>query len=349
MDRPCCSAALLIVLCLPVLGRAERTYPVPSLELEPAQRAAGRAITYLRKESAAWLSDRGCAACHHVAMPVWALAEARRQGYAIDDAFVSKTVESTMGSLEQMQAARIVPGPKDQPDPRPLARGVHMGAVFMAAAAESLPKLSDGQQQSVSQIEDEIIEKQHDDGSWDFYLSRPPINESQASDAAWMLMALQGNAARDGAAARQQALRKGLAWLFAQTGRADDPQLKSLKVILAVRSGEPRETWQADIDRLVALQRTDGGWSQTAKGPSDAFATGQALYALALAGYTADRLALRRAVQFLVATQKSDGSWPMTSRASPDGRPGAAKLLTPITCAATAWATLGLTRFAPQH
>ena len=84
-------------------------------------------------------------------------------------------------------------------------------------------------------------------------------------------------------------------------------------------------------------------------GSGDAFATGQTLYVLSLAGHTAERSEIKRAVDFLVATQKPDGSWPMTSRSTPDGKPGSAKLLTPIRCAATAWATLGLARLAPKR
>ena len=80
---------------------------------------------------------------------------------------------------------------------------------------------------------------------------------------------------------------------------------------------------------------------------SDAFATGQTLYVLSHAGYSAERMPIQRAVNFLVATQMPNGSWPMTSRSTPDGRPGGAKLLTPITCAASSWATLGLVRLAP--
>jgi hypothetical protein len=39
----------------------------------------------------------------------------------------------------------------------------------------------------------------------------------------------------------------------------------------------------------------------------------------------------------------------MTSRSTPDGRPGSAKSLAPITCTASAWATLGLARLAPKR
>jgi squalene cyclase len=106
---------------------------------------------------------------------------------------------------------------------------------------------------------------------------------------------------------------------------------------------------QTTIDELLALQRPDGGWSQTVPEPkSDAFATGQTLYVLALAGYTAECPEIKRAINFLVATQLPDGSWPMISRSTPNGEPGSSKLLTPINCGAASWATLGLAKLVPK-
>ena len=121
-------------------------------------------------------------------------------------------------------------------------------------------------------------------------------------------------------------------------------------MLLGACSAKPRETMQTTIDELLALQRADGGWSQTVPElKSDAFATGQTLYALSLAGFTAERPQIQRGIDFLVATQKPDGSWPMTSRATPNGSPSGATLLTPITCAASSWATLGLARLVPKQ
>jgi squalene cyclase len=107
---------------------------------------------------------------------------------------------------------------------------------------------------------------------------------------------------------------------------------------------------QTTIDELLALQRADGGWSQTVPElKSDAFATGQTLFVLSLVGYTAKQPEIKRGIDFLVATQSPDGSWPMLSRSTPDGSPGSSKLLTPIECAASSWATLGLSRLAPRE
>src|SRR5206468_12016019 len=148
---------------------------------------------------------RQCAACHHVPMPLWALGEADRQGYAIDQKFLRDTVESLLGSRDKLLSSRIFPNPADKPDPRPQGRGLNMGLPFLAVAARSLPSLEEGQKQSLQLIAEEIVKKQQPDGSWEFFagLRRPPINESQTTDAAWIIMALQGQTGPDAPAAQR--------------------------------------------------------------------------------------------------------------------------------------------------
>src|SRR4051794_37505730 len=184
MERPMARAPGLVGLLLGCLlsGPALADGPVAFPPATPQQvhQAVDRAVGYLRTESAAWLSQRTCAACHHAPLPLWALGEADRQGYAIDRKYVADTIEGALGSADKMIAARLAAGPKDPPDTRPIARGVNMGQVFMAFAARTQPAPTPGQIQSVRRIADDIVKKQREDGSWEFFLSRPPINESQA-------------------------------------------------------------------------------------------------------------------------------------------------------------------------
>src|ERR1700694_2089290 len=335
MARTSSLAWFILGLCLSRPALAGEPKSVPRATTQQVHQTVDRAIAYLQTESAAWLRTRKCAACHHVPMPLWALSEAERQGYAIDKKFVADTTESLLGSKDKLMASKIFPNPADKPDPRPQGRGLNMGIPFLAVAAQSLPSLTEGQKQSLKLIAEEIVKKQQPDGSWEFFatLRRPPINESQTTDAAWIILALEGETGPDAPESQRTALSKAVAWAGAAK-LPDVHQDKVLKVLMGIRSGKPRKTMQTTIDELLALQRADGGWSQTVPElKSDAFATGQTLYVLSLAGFAAERPEIKRGIDFLVATQKPDGSWPMISRYTPDGSPCRSKLLTPITCA----------------
>src|SRR5262245_25468964 len=197
MARISAFVVLSLGLCFATPARAEEPAAIPSATTEQIQQTVDRAIGYLQTESAAWLSTRKCAACHHVPMPLWALAEAERRGYTIDRKFVAETTESLLGSRDKLMSSKIFPNPADPPDPRPQGRGLNMGLPFLAVAARALPSLEDGQRESLKLIAEEVVNKQQADGSWEFFatLRRPPINESQTTDAAWIIMALEGQKA----------------------------------------------------------------------------------------------------------------------------------------------------------
>jgi hypothetical protein len=144
MVRMTSSAVLLLGLCVAGLSFAEEPAAIPPATTEQIQQTLYRAIPYLQTESAAWLSTRGCAACHHAGMPFWALSEADRQGYAIDKKYLADKIESLLGSMDKLLSSKIFPNPADPPDPRPQGRGLNMGLPFLAVAARSLPSLNEG-------------------------------------------------------------------------------------------------------------------------------------------------------------------------------------------------------------
>ena len=214
MVRKSSFVALSLGLCLAMAARAEVPAAIPAAippaTTERVQQTVDRAIGYLQTESAAWLNTRGCAACHHVPLPLWALGEAERQGYAIDKKFVEDTIESLLGSRDKLMASKIFPNPADPPDPRPQSRGLNMGLPFLAVAAQSFPSMEEGQKQSLKLIAEEIVKKQQPDGSWEPFatLRRPPINESQTTDAAWIIMALAGETGPDTPESKRERWRK---------------------------------------------------------------------------------------------------------------------------------------------
>src|SRR5258707_1165621 len=81
-------------LCFSRFPGAAGPASIPAATPQQVHKTVERSIGYLQTESAAWLNQRKCAACHHVPMPLWALNEAGKQGYAIDKKYVAATIES---------------------------------------------------------------------------------------------------------------------------------------------------------------------------------------------------------------------------------------------------------------
>jgi hypothetical protein len=69
------------------------------------------------------------------------------------------------------------------------------------------------------------------------------------------------------------------------------------------------------IQLLISKQRADGGWGQTDHLASDAYATGEALWALHESGIGSADAAYRRGVDYLLRTQQETGEWHVTTRA----------------------------------
>src|SRR5439155_472973 len=98
-----------------------------------------------------------------------------------------------------------------------------------------------------------------------------------------------------------------------------DPQSVAMRLVVWAKLGRPADAWRPLARQIIEAQNEDGGWSQAKGMLSDAWATGQAIYALSLAGLKPGEPALIHARDFLIKTQRPDGSWPMTSR---PGKPG---------------------------
>jgi hypothetical protein len=165
----------------------------------------------------------------------------------------------------------------------------------------------------------------------------------------WLLLALASRPEIDtlSAQARQQAL----GWLesqHAEPGRSNESLL--LHMLVQNKFGTPERT-QALLKELWDQQNPDGGWSWVrGEKKSDAFATGQSLYALGTIGAPLADANLERARGYLVQSQQADGSWTVY----PDGfndapNEGRLKRTAPIwTYWGSTWATIGLLKTLPD-
>jgi squalene cyclase len=238
----------------------------------------------------------------------------------------------------------------DQPrDKRPGWSMVSTPALYLSVMALSVPKQDAMSADALKRIAGHLVRHQEADGSWSWASAPaknrpPPVFESDevATLLGYLALGPQVPADPKEKSEVRDARTKAAAWL-AKTKRTDTTQSAVLWLLVKVQAKEPA---QAEIDQLLGRQNKDGGWGQLKDAASDAYATGQALYVLSLAGVKNDRDEVRRAVTFLVDKQKEDGSWPMARRGHPGVTPS--DFVVPITYFGSAWATLGLMRSVPK-
>src|SRR5262249_31323958 len=109
----------------------------------------------------------------------------------------------------------------------------------------------------------------------------------------------------------KQAAQKALTWVAA--AKPETTQDKVFKIIALSRYGNAQQKQAAlrTVADLKSEQKEDGGWQEnsTMKG-SNAFATGQVLYAFKQAGVSVESPEFSKGVHFLLANQKENGAWP---------------------------------------
>lgn len=315
-------------------------FPV-ALRAEDVARARKVAITrgldFLVRDAQAWKAEHQCVSCHHAGLVRWALQESRQRGIAVDEPV-----------LDFLTAwiADSGPGTTSVPRPPEAPRALNTKALWFALALGPDASPAERARDGFAGFIRTLTADQMEDGRWVAWPNTraPMFGNSEASVTALAALALIPSASREDATARP-ALGRALTWLKSS---APDAELQSLTMRLVVwqRTEQPAAEIGQLTQRLRRAQRHDGGWSQVPGLPSDAWATGQALYALA--DQAGGEQSLLRGQQYLLANQRPDGSWPMESRpTSPGGEP--AGLLVPITGAGSAWAVLGLVRCLPDR
>ena len=300
----------------------------------PVAATIERGLAFLAKDALLWKSEHNCVTCHHAGLVVWAMREAQTRGYAVNEPVLN---ELTTWIAESGNGKTSLPRPDGIP------QALNEKAVSLALALGANPQPDAASQAGLKRLLQTVKEDQLENGGWASWPeTRPPIfgNSDERATVFAALALLPAAAAGDSTA--QAARDKAVQWLV---GTKSDDELQSLamRVVLWQRVGRPAEEIVPLVRLLRERQNADGGWSQTPQMASDAWASGQALYALAHAGVAPDDMAIRRGDAFLVKSQGDDGSWPMTSRPTRPGGEGS-KSLIPIIGAGSAWAVLGLVR-----
>lgn len=242
--------------------------------------------------------------CHNNSITAMVVAAAREKKLPVDEQIARdqlKTIATYLDGWRERALQGIgIPGDADT-----------VSYILLGMAAEKHP--ADPATDAQAYL---LKGQQVPDGRWRILAHRPPIESSDIQVTAASMRALQLYAPAASRAPYQQAVRRDLEWLTKQTPVTTEE--RAFHLLGLAWGGASRALVQQAARRLIAEQRADGGWAQTALLSSDAYATGQALVALAESG--AVRVTdppFARGVQFLLRTRHGDGSWFVRTRAIP--------------------------------
>ncbi len=280
---------------------------MPSARPAPAasiRAALDRTLPLVQRNDEAFLKKAGCVSCHNNTLTAETVATARKKGLPVDNQ-IARHQLTTIGHYIETWRERALQGNGIPGDADTVAY------ILLGLAAENFPP-----DVATDAMASFLLRQQTADGHWRPLAHRPPIESSDVQVTAASMRAIQVFKPKAGRAAFDSAVDRAAAWLAkAPLMSTEDRAFQLLGLGWA---GASNELVQTAARALVAEQRADGGWAQLPSLNSDAYATGQALVALADSGAVpTSHAAYARGVQFLLRTQFADGSWFVKSRAIP--------------------------------
>jgi len=258
--------------------------------------AVGLALALLEKQSYNFIRIGGCNSCHAQDLPSAAAAIARGHGLPAPG-----QIPQLPQSMHTLNPERIM----DLAVPSVTSIGWEMFDFGSNGVARD--EYTDATVRYIKLMQTPA-------GNWDAFESRrPPMNTGVYQTAALAVFALRTYGPPAEKADTEKALARAAKWL--EAARPSTTQDRAFHLLALAWSNAKPASIAAAAKAVADLQRADGGWSQLSTMGSDAYATGEALYALGAAGRipAADPV-YARGVKYLLNTQAANGSWHVRSR-----------------------------------
>jgi ankyrin repeat protein len=300
--------------------------PPEGAPLSSVSQAVEKAMALLEKQSYNFIRISGCNSCHSQDLPSAAAGLVRDSGLRAPE--IPQLPGSMLPSTERVMDLS------------------GSGSVNLAWQLFDMGMNHGPKSAYTDAIVRYIKAMQTPEGNWPRNESRrPPMSSGDFQAAALAIYALKHYGPEAETASTDVVLAKAVKWL--ESAKPSITQDRAFH-LLGLTWGNASSASIEDAARsLAASQRGDGGWNQLPGMVSDAYASGQALYALNTAGSMAvTDPVYRRGVEYLLRTQAADGSWLVKTRAIwvqpyfesgfPYGRDQF------ISTAGTAWAAMAL-------
>jgi ankyrin repeat protein len=286
------------------------------------------------------VSKQDCASCHQQYLPMAAVGHARNRCARIDHVAARTQIDLLAKLKNPVFSREVIAQTVFHPEP---AHGLGYHLFGFVAEGVRPSAMTDG-------MVHHLVTIQASDGRWFNNLPRPPMQSSDVTGTALAIQAIKHYGWPGRKEEFADSIERARRWLWevkAETNEEAVFQLLGLHW-----AGEPAEKLTGLARALQQQQRKDGGWAQLPMLESDAYATGQVLYALVeTVKDPVTDLAWQSGLRFLLERQEDDGTWHVARRTfpfQPTMNSGFAHHRDSwISAAATSWAVLALTRALP--
>ena len=299
-----------------LLGRPSPSSMAAAVSIRSPREAVRDSLKVLQSSMRTFTKMAACVSCHQEGLGRITTGTAKSLGFRIDDGVNQTQMQRINGGLNflrplQEQALKNPEAMKQLPLIE-INEVTTIDAWLLTGMAAHHEAPTDAT--AVTALV--LAKQQAKEGFWSFSVPRVPMQSSFFTFTALAIRSLEAYAPKSHAAEVAERVHRAKMWLLHAPAKTTEDCASR---ILGLKwAGATKSELRKPMAGVLAFQHADGGWSQLPNLHSDAYATGQALYALHEAGgLPVSDPVYKRGVQFLLRTQDRDGSWYVSKRAFP--------------------------------
>ncbi|PWT98196.1 MAG: hypothetical protein C5B52_12565 [Bacteroidetes bacterium] len=304
MKRKLFIVSTAIVSCVALFVILTSTREDPKLVSSDAiKSAAAKSLYVIQMSASKFARIEGCASCHNNTLTSMAVGKGIEKGIPDIDSLKQARVMIQKMTMKFGADNNLVKG---------FINAKFVPAyVLLGLAAEKYPA------DFVTDIGVEyLLNCAEKDGSYKAENFRPPMEYGDIHLAALSIRAIQIYAAPAKKEAVNALVSKTRLWM--ENSNPSVQQEAAFKLVGLYWCGSNPDQIKSAADKLIALQNADGGWSQLPTLKSDAYATGQALYALSEShSVPVDGEVYQKGIKYLLGSQDASGAWVVQTRSNP--------------------------------
>ncbi|PYS47666.1 MAG: hypothetical protein DMG13_27300 [Acidobacteria bacterium] len=280
-------------------------WPKPAGVALSVEAAVKKVIPLIEMSGQPGWNARHCVSCHSNSLPAMTVASARKKGFAVNEEQAKKELGFAIATDEPVLEPNRLGS-------SPIGGGSDtLGYTLMGMAAAGAPAdvLTDAHIHYMSL-------NQYPDGAFRNSSYRPPTEYGPFTTTAVVLRSIKLYPIPGRREEFKQRVERAKRWLL--SAKAFSTEERSMQLNALADAGASASERAPFVKALKAAQNQDGSWSQLPDVRADAYATGEALYALHVSGgVPANDPVYQKGVQWLLRNQLADGSWFAPTRAVP--------------------------------